>query len=254
MRYAITRLAAYALVTTLISLPARAASDPPIRTETIPVDTKVRLTLQSPINSKLSEAGDSITATLTEPLFLNGEMIMPRGTEFQGKIVAIARAKRGQRSSNLSITFERAILATGFVIPISAQVTGIDDWDKEESLKANAHGKMKGGHRGEKTLDNASKGASLGFQGAIAGGLIGGAAGASGRQILGIGGLGLAAGIIGGILLTKGSEIRVSPGSIVRIRFLKPATLPIVRNGYGPSPASPSTNFSRSSWSDNRAR
>jgi len=254
MRHAITRLATFALVTTLISLPTRAASDPPMRTETIPVDTRVRLTLQSPINSKLSEAGDSITATLTESLLLDGEMIMPRGTEFQGRIVAIARAKRGQRSSNLSIKFERAILATGFVIPISAQVTGIDDWDNEKSLKANAQGKMKGGHRGDKTIDNMSKGASLGFQGAIAGALIGGAAGASGRQILGIGGFGLAAGIIGGILLTKGSEIRVAPGSIVRIRFLKPATLPVVRSGYGTSPALPSTNVNQSGSIDNKTR
>src|SRR5262249_19872209 len=102
MRYAITRLATFALVATLISLPARAANDPPIRTSTIPVDTKVRLTLQSPINSKLSEAGDAITATLTEPLYIDGETILPRGTEFQGRIVAIARARRGQRSSNLT--------------------------------------------------------------------------------------------------------------------------------------------------------
>ena len=254
MKPSITRLAMLVLITTLNSLPVRAANEPPIRTGTIPVDTRVRLTLQSPINSKLSEPGDTITATLAEPLFIDGEMILPRGAEFQGRIVAIARAKRGQRSSNLTINFERAITPAGFTVPISAQVIGIDDWDNEKSFKANGQGKMKGGHRGEKTIDNASKGASIGFQGAIAGALIGGAAGASGRHILGIGGIGLAAGIIGGILLTKGSEIRVAPGSIVRIRFSKPATLPVVRNGYGSSPAPASTNVSMSKTIDNQTR
>ena len=79
------------------------------------------------------------------------------------------------------------------------------------------------------TIDNMRKGASLGLSGAFVGVLLGGAAGASGRQALGIGGAGLAAGMIGGILLTKGSEIRVDPGSILRIKFLKAATLPVIQ-------------------------
>jgi hypothetical protein len=39
----------------------------------------------------------------------------------------------------------------------------------------------------------------------------------------------MAAGMIGGILLTKGGEIRALEGSILRIRFLKPATIPVVQ-------------------------
>jgi hypothetical protein len=108
-------------------------------------------------------------------------------------------------------------------------VTAINDWDNEETLKADARGKMKGGHRGEATVDNMRKGASLGFSAGFVGVALGGAAGGSGRQALGIGGIGMAAGMIAGLLLTKGTEMRVAQGSILRIKFLKPATLPVVQ-------------------------
>jgi hypothetical protein len=224
------RIAAVALLTVVLTaaIPARASDPQPLREATIQAETKARLTLQSQINSKLSETGDTITATLAEPIFVEGEMVLARGAEFHGRIVTIAPAKRGQRSSSMSITFERVSTASGSV-PISAQVTAIDDWDKEETIKADNNGKMKGGRRGEKTIDNMRKGTSLGLSVGFIGLILGGASGASGRQAVGIGGVGMATGMIGGILLTKGSEIRVAEGSILRIKFLKQATLPVIQ-------------------------
>ena len=210
------------------ALPARASDPQPIREATIQPETKAQLTIQSRINTKLSEADDVITATLNEPIFVDGEMVLARGAEFYGRIVKIAPAKRRQRSSHLSINFDRVVTSSGSV-PISAQVTAIDNWDREEAIKADAQGKMKGGRRGEKTVENMRKGSSLGFSAGFVGLLLGGAAGASGRQALGIGGVGMAAGMIGGILFTKGNEIRVAPGSILRIKFLKPATIPVAQ-------------------------
>ena len=231
MSHSITRrTAAVALLIGCLctAIPARGNDPQPLRQATIQAETKARLTLQSQINSKLSEAGDVITAALAEPIYVEGEMVLARGAEFQGRIVAISPAKRGQRTSSMSINFDRVVTPSGAVL-ISAQVTAIDDWDKEETIKADAHGKMKGGHRGENTIDNMRKGTSLGLSAGIVGLVLGGAAGASGRQVLGIGGVGMAAGMIGGILLTKGKEIRVAQGSILRIKFLKPATLAIVQ-------------------------
>jgi hypothetical protein len=231
MSHSITRrTAAVALLMVGLStaIPAFGRDPRQLREATIQSETKARLTLQSHINTKLSEAGDIISATLAEPIYVEGEMVLPRGAEFHGRIIKVAPAKRGQRSAHLSINFECVVTTSGQV-PISAQVTAIDDWDKEETIKADGQGNLKGGHRGEKTIDNTRKGASLGLSAGLAGVLLGGAAGASGRQALGIGGVGLAAGLIGGLLLTKGSEIRVGPGSILRIKFLKPATLPVMQ-------------------------
>ncbi len=205
---------------------AQDASGPADHQVTIIAETRARLTLRSDLNSKLSEAGDIITATLAEPIYVDGQLVLQRGTEFRGRVTKVAPAKRGQRSSHMSIDFEH-ILAPSGEVSISAQVTAIDDWDREESIKANSNGELKGGHRGEKTVDNTRRGAQLGLSGGFAGAALGGAAGASGRQVFGIGGAGLAAGMIAGLLLTKGSDIRVRPGAILRIKFTKAVTLPV---------------------------
>jgi hypothetical protein len=202
------------------------ASGPSDRQVTILSETRARLTLRSELNSKLSESGDMITATLAEPMYVDGQLVLQRGSEFRGRIVKVSPAKRGQRSSHMSIDFDHIV--TPFAeVPISAQVTAIDDWDREESIKANSSGELKGGHRGEKTVDNARRGAQLGLSGGLAGAALGGAAGASGRQLFGIGGAALAAGMIAGLLLTKGSDIRVRPGAILRIKFSRPVALPL---------------------------
>jgi hypothetical protein len=219
-----TSVVALLMISLCSATPARSENPQPVREATIQPETKARLILQSQINSKLSEADDVITATLAEPVYVEGRLVLPRGVEFHGRLIKVSPAKRGQRSSNMTIEFERVITPSGEV-PISAQVTAIDDWDKEETIKADGEGKLKGGHRGEKTIENMRKGSHLGFSGSIVGIALGGAFGASGRQVLGIGGAGVAAGMIAGLLLTKGSEIRVSPGTILRIKFLKPVTL-----------------------------
>jgi hypothetical protein len=192
----------------------------------IPPETTIRLVLRSQLNSKLNQAGDVVTATLAEPVYVEGQLLLPRGTEFRGQISKVAKAKRGQRSSHMSIDFDHVMTASGEV-PISARVTAIDDWDTEESIKANSKGDLKGGHRGEKTVDNTRRGAQIGLSGGVAGAALGGAAGASGRAVFGLGGAGLAAGMIAGFFLTKGSDIRVRPGAILRVKLSKPITLPV---------------------------
>jgi hypothetical protein len=197
------------------------------RQATIPSETRIRLTLRSQLNSRLNEPGDIITATLVEPFYVEGQLVLQRGTEFRGRIAKVAPAKRGQRSSHMSIDFDHILTASGDV-PIVAQVTAIDDWDSEESIKANSNGELKGGHRGEKTAANAHRGAQLGVAGGVAGAALGGAAGASGRLVLGIGAGGVALGLIGGLFLTKGSDIHVRPGAILRIKLSKPVALPVI--------------------------
>src|SRR5262245_51531994 len=184
---------------------------------TIPPETKARLTLYSEINTKLSEPDDVITASLVEPIFVDGRLLLQRGTIFHGRVIKIAPAKRGQKSSHVSIIFDSVVLSDG-VAPISAQVTAMEDWANEDKYKADSKGRMKGGHRGEKTVDNMHRGARLGFGGSLVALLFGGAVGAGPGVTLGIAGAGLAAGMITGLFSTKGSEIRVKPGTVLRIK------------------------------------
>ncbi|MBI3650815.1 MAG: hypothetical protein HY231_07170 [Acidobacteria bacterium] len=196
------------------------------REATIEAETKFKVTLQSQLSSKLSEVGDPVTATIDEPLLVNGEVVIARGTEIRGRVAEVKAAGRPHKEGKMSIIFERIAMPWGEE-PITVVLTSVDDWNSDQKLKANDEGKVSGGKRGEKTVDNMVRGGQLG--GATAGIiLLSGGGGAASAGALG-------GGILGGVLLTKGSEVRLQPGAQFRLKFIKPLTLPVARpNGARP--------------------
>lgn len=191
---------------------------------TIVAETRGRLTLQSELNSKLNEAGDTITASLIEPIYAEGRMVFPKGTEFRGQITGVQHAKRLQRTGNVSIVFDRVVMPWGEEERVSVQVTAIEDWNENAKVRGDSDGKMKAGRQGDRTLRNMGRGGVFGAGGSLIALLFGGAAGAGGRTLSGLSGAGIAAGAISGLLLTKGGEVRSSPGAILRIKFTHPFT------------------------------
>jgi hypothetical protein len=202
-----------------VNTPSQAA-----REATIEPETKTKIILQSRLSSKLSEVGDPVTAVLDEPLSVNGQLVLPRGTEFIGRVTQVTPARRGQKSGSIAIAFERVALSWGEE-QVSVVITSVDDWDKNEKLKADTEGKVSGGHRGEATAKNTERGGAIGGAGAGAVILSGGSLGA------GAGALG--GGLLAGLLLTKGGEVVVAPGAVFRVKFVKPVTLPVVQQGSG---------------------
>jgi hypothetical protein len=190
------------------------------REATIEPETKAKLILQSRLSSKLSEPGDPISAVLDEPIYVNGQLVLPRGTEFIGRVTQVTPAKRGQKQGTIAIAFERVALSWGDE-PVSVVVTAVDDWDKNEKLNADSEGKVKGGRRGEGTARNVERGGAIGGAGAGVVILSGGSYGAGAASLGG--------GLLAGLLLTKGGEVVVNPGAVFRVKFVKPVTLPVVR-------------------------
>lgn len=190
------------------------------REVTIEAETKARLVLQSQLSSKLNEVGDPVRTTFEEPIYVNGELVIPQGTEVRGRVTHVKAAGRPHKSGEMGIVFERIIMPWGEE-PISLMLTAADDWDDDKKLKADAEGQVKGGKQGGKTVDNVIRGTSVGAAGAgvivLSGG--GGAAGAGA----------LGAGALGGLMLTKGAEVRLAPGTLFRVKFAKPVTLPVAR-------------------------
>lgn len=190
------------------------------REATIETETKAKLVLQSRLSSKLSEPGDPIRAVLDESIYVNGALVLPRGTEFIGRVTQVTAAKRPQKQGSIAIAFERIALSWGEEA-VSIVVTALDDWDKNEKLKADSEGSVKGGHKGEKTAENVQRGGTIGGAGAGVVILSGGSYGAGAASLGG--------GLLAGLLLTKGGEVVVSPGAVFRVKFVKPVTLPVVQ-------------------------
>jgi hypothetical protein len=180
---------------------------------------QARLSLQTQLSSKLSEVGDQVTAVLYEPIrSSDGRIAIPRGTEFFGRVTQVKAAKRPQKEATMTIVFETMRMSYG-TEKVATVVTAIDDFANDEKYRSKSdEGKVGGGKSGGRTAGNAGKGAGLGG----VGGLIIGAAGG------GLAGIATAVGVgaAGGVLMTKGNDIRLNSGTILRIRFERPVTLP----------------------------
>jgi hypothetical protein len=195
------------------------------REATIEAETRARIVLQSQISSKLNEPGDPISAVLDEPVYVGGELVMPRGTEFHGRVTQAKPAGRVQKNGQISVIFEQIEMPWGEV-PVSVVITAIDDWTHDEKMKANDEGKVTGSRSGERTAKNVERGATIGGAGALATVLMGGGGAAAGSAIGG--------GLLSGLLLTKGGDVRVTPGAVFRLKFVKPLTLPVIQQEGAP--------------------
>lgn len=194
---------------------------------TIEVGTKTRLVLQSQLSSKLNEVGDTVTATLDEAIYVNGLLVMPRDAVFQGRVTSVKPAGRSHKSAQMNIVFDKVLTPWGDEA-VSVVLTAIDDWDKNEKLRPDSEGKVNGGHRGEKTVDNVIRGAEVGALGT--GTVIAGSGTRNVNQGTPGQGVAIGAGMLGGLLLTKGGEVRLAPGAILRIEFVKSLTLPVTQD------------------------
>lgn len=189
------------------------------REATIEPETKAKVVLQTRLSSKLSEVGDRVSVVVDEPIYVDSQLVIPRGTEFHGRVTQVSPAKRRQKAATLTLVIERLAMPWGEE-PVSVVLLAIDDWDKNEKLKANDEGKVSGGHRGDATAENVLRGGGIGGAGAGVI-LLSGGGGAAGAGALG-------GGMLAGLFLTKGGEVQVNPGAIFRVKFVKPITLPVI--------------------------
>jgi hypothetical protein len=187
---------------------------------TIPEGTPAKVSLQTKLSSKINEVGDEVLGVLYEPVRgSDGRIAIPRGAEFVGRVTQVKAAKKPQKEATMTIIFETMRMPYG-VEKIATTILAIDDYANDEKLRSkNEEGQVGGGRSGSRTVRNAGIGGSLG----ALGGLVLGRGGA---------GIGAVAGAIGvgagtGVLVTKGDDIKLEPGTIFRIRFDRKIELPV---------------------------
>jgi hypothetical protein len=183
--------------------------------------TLARVSLQTQLSSKISEVGDEVIGVLYEGVRgADGRVVIPRGTEFVGRVTQVQAAKRPQKQASMTINFETMRMPYG-TEKVSTVVTAIDDYANDEKYKSkDDEGKVGAGRNGKRTGQNAGIGGGLGSLGGV---LIGAAGGGIGA-IAGAIGVGAA----GGVLMTKGNDLKLSPGTVLRIRFERAVNLPAV--------------------------
>jgi len=175
------------------SLPAKSVSAAPPKANeykpepriTVPAGTKLRVALLDAVSSDKSEAGDQFMASLTEPVVVDGKTIFAKGTKVRGKVVEATESGRVKGRAMLELTLTQVVRSEGKTLSISTKPYTV----VAESTKKRDAAIIGGG---------AGLGAAIG---AIAGGGKGAAIGAA---------VGGGAGT-GGVLATKGKEVRFAP-------------------------------------------
>jgi len=185
-------------------------SEPPVKTRapqtvrvTVPQGTEIRLTLDSPISSASSQAGDTFTARTTDPVVVGNRVAIPSGSTVHGQVSQVVPAKKGlkEKEGLLTLSFDKVVTPAGFSAPMSAGIASV----APKSTKKTAGiigGSAAGGALLGKILGGSTKDAAVG---AVVGGAIG---------------TGIAAG-------TKGKDAVIPAGSRLTIALDQPLTIAV---------------------------
>src|SRR5215467_7976412 len=170
----------------------------------VPVGTTIPLALVNSISTKFAKNGDGVYARTTFPITINNEIAIPVGTSIKGKITEVQRPGRVKGKAELTISFQQIIFPSGNTLPLFATLGSVGDT---------------GVRKGETTIEGeGTKGQDAGTvaatsaNGAIIGGL-------GARTVKGAGiGAGVGAGVGSAIvLLTRGKDVVLQPGTTLEI-------------------------------------
>ncbi|MFM7469552.1 MAG: glycine zipper family protein [Vampirovibrionales bacterium] len=166
------------------------------RIVTLPKGYQMLVRLDRALSSASARLGEPVNAVLESDVVMNGEVILPRGSELMGTVTGVNAAEVMRRPGELDIRFNSIRHATtGATSPMQARVS-------TTSMGGVLNGNN---YRGEIIRGAATMATTTGV-GALAGIGIGHLAGSVGRGAA----FGASAGLIGGsamVLLKKGREV-----------------------------------------------
>ena len=168
---------------------------------TIPAGTWINLRVDQELSSDHNRPGDVWTATLTQPVIVNGRVIAQRGQTVGGVVAEAEKAGRAKGTSRLALEMNELMLADGRQIPIKGRLM-----------------EFRGGtSRGRDAVGVGTTVAT----GAAIGAAVNGGVGA---------GVGAAAGVVAstiGVLLTRGRPTVIYPETTLTFRLEAPVTFDI---------------------------
>lgn len=143
---------------------------------TIPAGTEIHVDLDTTVSSRDSQPGDTFDATVTEPVVVNGQTVVPRHARARGVIVAAQASGRLSKPAMLSIALKSFQTHEGWV----------EIHTHDLSMQAKSHEKRNVvAIGGGSALGAIIGGIAGGGKGAAIGALAGGGAGTAGAAATG---------------------------------------------------------------------
>ena len=186
---------------TLIFLSAIAVSAQPDASYRLNPGTRLRLRMDTEINSSSASRNDTFTATLAAPLIVNGVQVLPEGVGVEGRVTDVSPAAFGGRDGRLDVRFETLKFGDGRTRAIEGSMVGQIRADPKGSFNTLA------------ILGGLGAGTLLGSTTKTAGGTLAGA--------------GVGAGVGTAVaFLRKGKELRIRTGQEFEIEVKNQVILP----------------------------
>jgi hypothetical protein len=88
----------------------------------LPVGAFVTVRINQPVSSDRNQAGDAFSASLVQPVIVDGVIVAQRGQTIGGRVVEAQKAGRVEGTSHLKIQLTDLTLVDGQVIPIQTQL------------------------------------------------------------------------------------------------------------------------------------
>jgi len=137
----------------------------------LPTGTAVKMKLDNTLTTFSSRAGDPFSARVTQPVILDGKMVIPIGTTIEGRVTKTSEPRRVTGKPTIAVFPETLVLPTGERFTFNATLV---DTSERHGTDVTTEGQFKGtGHDG---TDLTQIGMGTGG-GMLLGGLIGGAKG-----------------------------------------------------------------------------
>jgi len=182
------------------------------RVTTVPVGTAFQVITDDTLNSKRSQVGEVFKATLAQPISINGDVVIPAGSEVTGQITYLQDSGRIGKNAKMEIKFTSIKPLYGNRVPIIAKVLTEDNT-----------GIIKGGSLKEQLVSSAKAEAIITAGGTLAGAGIGAALGGvtagTGAAVGAASGAGI--GIIY-LFWRKGKDVKVPSGTKMVIMLEQP--------------------------------
>lgn len=156
--------------------PRTPAAPPAPSAVELPAGTDLRVRLDQDLGSKISHAGDTFTATVEDPVVIDGQTVIPRGAQAEGAVIDAKPLGRFKGGAALSIRLERVTTKWGSYAVNTGTIA------RAEKGKGKRTGVMAGGGAGLGALIGGLAG---GGKGALIGALAGGGAGTAGSAFTG---------------------------------------------------------------------
>ncbi len=180
---------------------------------TVPEGTVIGLQLNNNLSTKTNSEGDSFTAVVMTPIFLDDQIAIPKGSIVTGSISRILRPGRFKGKAVLNLLFQSIDIPGRGQLPIVATLVSVDS-EGNEGVHSEGGIEGKSSRKGD-----TAKVIAPGVAGAAIGTLAGGGKGA------GVGaGVGIAVGLAS-VFTSRGNDIELSKGSTLDISLDRPITL-----------------------------